>query len=153
MTSTAVQQDTVQDQVTVEDQVTVVVSGPEVHFSAPLLGLEHLTRFVLEQVEEDSPLFSLRSVEDAGVSLLLLAPDAVFADYAPAMDAVSRAAVGLPAGDQGLLLTVVNAAGAESLEQATVNLLAPILINPNSGTAAQIVLTGSTYPLRQPLSA
>ncbi|WP_170131278.1 flagellar assembly protein FliW [Quadrisphaera granulorum] len=145
-------QETTEDQVSVIESTDDAASAPEVRFSAPLLGLEHLTRFALEQVEADSPLFSLRSLEDNDVSLLLLAPDAVFDGYAPKMDAVSRAAVGLPTGDDGIILNVVNAAGAKSLEEATVNLLAPILINPNSGTAAQIVLTGSDYPLRQPLA-
>lgn len=124
---------------------------PEVRFVAPVLGLEHLSSFALVQLDEESPLFSLQSLEDPRTRLLVLAPGAVFADYSPVFDAVSRAAVGLSGDDEGLLLVVVNP--GETLAESTVNLLAPILVHPTTGVAAQVVLTGSDYPLRSPLAA
>lgn len=124
---------------------------PEIRFAAPVLGLEHLDRFALVQLDPASPLFSLQSLEAEDVRLLVLAPGAVFTDYAPDIDGVSRAAVGLAAGTEPLLLVVVNA--GETLAASTVNLLAPIVVNPVTGTAAQVVLTGSTYPLRAPLGS
>jgi len=123
----------------------------EVRFAAPLLGLEHLSRFALVELDPDSPLLSLESLEDAAVRLLVLDPAVVVEGYAPVLDGVSRAAVGLAPGEEGQLFVVVSP-GA-SLVESTINLLAPILVNPATGTAAQVVLTGSTYPLRQPLAA
>jgi flagellar assembly factor FliW len=123
----------------------------ELRFVAPLLGLEHLSRFVLVQLDPDSPLFSLQSVEDAGVRLLVLATEVAFEDYSPAFDAVARAAVGLGADDAGLVLAVVTP--GPSLAESTANLLAPVLLNPVTGAAAQVVLTGSEYPLRLPLAS
>jgi len=122
----------------------------EVRFAAPLLGLEHLSRFALVEIDPGSPLLALHSLEDDAVRLLVVDPVEVVAGYAPAFDAVARAAVGLAPGEDGLLFVVVSA-GA-SLEDSTVNLLAPVLVNPETGVAAQVVLTGSTYPLRQPLA-
>lgn len=126
-------------------------AASEIRFIAPVLGLEHLSRFALVQLDEGSPLFSLQSLEDAAVRLLVLPPDAVYADYAPSLDAVSRAAVGLSGDDEPLLLVVVNA--GPSLAASTVNLLAPLVVNPATGVAAQVVLTGTDYPLRSPLAA
>lgn len=123
---------------------------PEVRFTAPLLGLEHLRRFALTEVDPESPLLSLHSLEDDDVRLFVLEPVEVVDGYAPAFDGVARAAVGLAPGEDGVLLVVVSP-GA-SLEDSTVNLLAPILVHPETGAAAQVVLTGSTYPLRQPLA-
>lgn len=123
----------------------------EVRFAAPLLGLEHLTRFALVEIDPDSPLMALHSLEDESVRLFVLDPAVVVAGYSPTFDGVARAAVGLAPGEEGLLLVVVSP-GA-SLEDSTVNLLAPVLVNATTGTAAQVVLTGSTYPLRQPLAA
>ena len=123
----------------------------EIRFAAPLLGLEHLSRFSLVEIDPESPLLALQSLEDDAVRLLVVDPAEVAAGYAPAFDAVARAAVGLAPGEEGALLVVVSA-GA-SLEDSTVNLLAPVLVNPETGVAAQVVLTGSTYPLRQPLAA
>ena len=46
------------------------------------------------------------------------------------------------------MLAVVHP-GAE--EPTTANLLAPILVNPVTGAAAQVVLDGDEWPLRAPL--
>lgn len=123
----------------------------EVRFAAPLLGLEHLSRFALVEIDPDSPLMALHSLEDEAVRLFVLDPAVVVSGYSPTFDGVARAAVGLAPGEEGALLVVVSP-GA-SLEDSTVNLLAPLLVNPATGVAAQVVLTGSSYPLRQPLAA
>lgn len=122
---------------------------PELRFVAPLLGLEALRRFALVSLGDGAPLFSLTSLEDPEVSVLVLAPAAVFDGYAPELDAVTRAALGLGDGEDPLLLVVVTA--AESLETSTANLLAPVVVNPATMAAAQVVLTGSDLPLRAPL--
>ncbi len=126
-------------------------SAPELDFVAPLLGLEALRRFALVRLDEQGPLFSLQSLDDAEVRLLVLAPQAVFADYSPELDGLTRAALGLDGDTEPLLLVVVNA--AESLQDASANLLAPIVVNPATLDAAQVVLTGSGFPLRAPLAA
>ena len=123
----------------------------EVRFVAPLLGLEHLSRFALVELEEGSPVFTLQSLEQDGVQLVVMVPSAVFTGYDPAFDGVARAALGLAPEQEPLLLVVLTA--GESLARSTVNLLAPIAVNPADGRAAQIVLTGSDYPLRAPLAA
>lgn len=124
---------------------------PELSFVAPLLGMEQLRRFALVRLDEDSPLFSLQSLEDPATSLLVLAPHALFPDYSPALDGVTRAALGMAGDDEPLLLVVVNA--AQALADSTANLLAPIVVNPQTLVAAQVVLTGSDLPLRAPLAA
>jgi len=125
---------------------------PELRFVAPLLGFEQLRRFALVRLDETGPLFSLQSLDDAGTSLLVLAPHAVFADYDPALDGVTCAALGLDdAGADALLLVVVNVAA--TMAESTANLMAPIVVNPRNLAAAQVVLTGSGLPLRAPLAA
>jgi flagellar assembly factor FliW len=124
---------------------------PELRFVLPLPGLEHLTRFALVQVDEGSPLFSLQSLEDTAVSLLVLAPGAVFPEYAPEIDVPSQDALELTRAQDALLLVVVRT-GA-SLAESTANLLAPIVVNTLTRTAGQVVLTGSEHPLQAPLAA
>jgi len=123
----------------------------ELRFVLPLAGLDHLTRFALVQLEEDSPLFSLQSLEDQAVSLLVLAPGAVFPDYSPELDDAGQDALGLTRAEDALLLVVVRA--GDTLAQSTANLLAPIIVNTATRTAAQVVLTGSSHPLQAPLAA
>ncbi len=130
--------------------VETAVDLPELSFVAPLLGLEQLTRFALVSLGEDVPLFSLTSLDDPAVSVLVLAPAAVFDDYAPDLEAITRAALGLDAGEDPLLLVVLTT--GESFEDSTANLLAPVVINQRTLAAAQVVLTGSELPLRAPLA-
>lgn len=130
--------------------VETAVDLPELSFVAPLLGLEQLTRFALVSLGEDAPLFSLTSLDDPEVSVLVLAPAAVFDDYAPELDAVTRAALGLDADEDPLLLVVLTT--GNSFEDSTANLLAPVVVNQRTLAAAQVVLTGSELPLRAPLT-
>ena len=125
---------------------------PELVFAAPLLGLERLSRFALVQLDEGSPLFSLQSLEDPEVQLVVLAPVVgSFGDYAPDLDAVTLAAIGASSAEEVLLLVVVTV--GPTLAESTANLLAPVVVHAGTGRAAQTVLTGSTYPLRAPLAA
>ncbi|SDQ20486.1 flagellar assembly protein FliW [Quadrisphaera sp. DSM 44207] len=124
---------------------------PELSFVLPLPGFEHLTRFALVQLEEDSPLFSLQSLEDGTVSLLVLAPGAVFPDYSPELDVPSQDALELTRAEDALLLVVVRS--GRSLADSTANLLAPIVVNTSNRRAGQVVLTGSDHPLQAPLAA
>ena len=124
---------------------------PELVFAAPLLGLEHLSRFALVQLDPEGPLFTLQSLEDPDVELVVLAPVVgSFGHYAPELDALTLAAVGATRREDVLLLVVITV-GA-TLADSTANLLAPVVVHAATGRAAQTVLTGSTFPLRAPLA-
>jgi flagellar assembly factor FliW len=111
-------------------------------------GMATLTRFDLTALDESGFLFALRSLEIAGVRLFVIPPQAYFQGYAPEVSASVRTALGLDATTQPVMLAVVHP-GAD--EPTTANLLAPILVNPITGAAAQVVLDGDEWPLRAPL--
>lgn len=111
-------------------------------------GMATLTRFDLTALDETGFLFALRSLELAGVRLFVIPPQAYFTDYAPELSASVRSALGLDATTQAVMLAVVHP-GRD--EPTTVNLLAPIVVNPVTGAAAQVVLDGDEWPLRAPL--
>ena len=111
-------------------------------------GMATLTRFDLTALDESGFLFALRSLEIAGVRLFVIPPQAYFQGYAPEVSASVRTALGLDATTQPVMLAVVHP-GAD--EPSTANLLAPILVNPVTGAAAQVVLDGDEWPLRAPL--
>ena len=122
---------------------------PEIRFVSPLPGLESLSRFTLVSLDDSGQLFSLRSLEDEGVRLFVLAPGGWFPDYRPVVDDETAATLGIADAADALTLVVVNA--AESFASSTANLLAPIVVHARTGLAAQVLLTGSDYSLRAPL--
>ena len=130
-------------------EVTDTDAAPQIEFIAPLSGLPEHTRFAVVPLDEDGVLFSLRSTADPGLRLLAVVPERFFPDYSPVIDAGWAEALELSGAEDAALLVVVNP--GSGLADATANLLAPVVLNPRTSRAAQIVLTGSDLPLRAPL--
>ncbi|WP_125614220.1 flagellar assembly protein FliW [Specibacter cremeus] len=118
-----------------------------VRFTAPPPGLEPATEFVLEPVPGAAGLFTLSSGETAA-RLFVLDASVYLPDYAPRLARTVLESVGLAAGVVPTVLVVANPAA-----QTTVNLAAPIVLNPVSGACAQVILEGADWPLRHPLAA
>lgn len=79
----------------------------------------------------------------------VVAPPAVFfPDYAPDLDDDSAARLDLADAEDALLLVVLTV-GAD-LATSTANLLAPIVVNTRTLSAAQVVVADD-WPLRAPL--
>ena len=118
-----------------------------VHPVAPLPGLPGHRDYSLDGLDDEGILFALRSLADPAVRLFVVRPEAFFDGYAPDVQAETRAALALGETDEPLLLVVVHPATGEA--PATANLLAPLMVNPATGAASQVVLDG--WPLRAPL--
>jgi len=113
-------------------------------------GMMSLRRFALDALDDVGALFAMRSTEQSGVRLFVVPPRVYVPDYAPAIDAGTRAALGLE-GAEPVLLVVVHP--GEDGRPPTANLLAPVAVNPATGAAVQVVLDGDDWPLRAPLAA
>ena len=117
-------------------------------FTAPPPGLSPVVDFVLSPVEGAVGLFTLRDTGDADLRLFLVDPAVFVPEYAPVLTEEHRAAVGAPA-DSPISVYVV-ATIAET--GPVVNLLAPMLVDEENGSAAQVILEGD-WPLRAELIA
>ena len=113
-------------------------------------GMMSLRRFWLDALDDDGALFAMRSTEESGIRLFVVPPRVYVPGYAPAIDAESRAVLGL--GETEPVLLVVVHPG-EAGTPPTANLLAPVAVNPATGAALQVVLDGDEWPLRAPLAA
>lgn len=119
-------------------------------FVAPPPGMLDLRRFGLDALDDAGSLFALRSLEQDGVRLFLVPPAPYVPDYAPRLGAETRAALELSDDEPAVLLVVVHPGGQGS--GPTVNLLAPVAVNPRTGAALQVVLD-EEWPLRAPLGS
>ncbi|MHC6219493.1 flagellar assembly protein FliW [Arthrobacter sp. MMS24-S77] len=125
----------------------------ELSFTAPMPGLEAAEGFALRGIDGAPGLYAM----EAGSPRIrmFLADAAVYVpDYVPAIPHSTLEALGL--GSNGLdqaglatVLVVVN----PTPEKTTVNLAAPIVLNPETGRCTQIVLDGEDYSLRAELNA
>jgi flagellar assembly factor FliW len=121
-----------------------------ISFVTPIAGFPEHTDFVLVRVDDAGLLYSLRSLQENELRFLTIAPHQFFEGYTPEIDDETVAALGITKPEDVLMLLIVNT--GETPTDATCNLLAPIVVNPATMKAAQVVLTGTDLPVRAPLA-
>jgi flagellar assembly factor FliW len=124
---------------------------PVLEFVAPMPGFPEQRRFVLVRVGEEGVLFALTSVDRPGLRFLVAPPAPFFPDYAPEVDEEALAALGTTDPDDLLVLLVINTGDAPN--EASANLMAPIVLSQENRRAVQLVLNRSGLPVRAPLLA
>jgi flagellar assembly factor FliW len=141
---------------------------PELDFVHPIPGFSGLRRFVLVRLDEEdngtegalrgplddagersSMLYELRSVDRADVRFMVAAPSAFFSGYEIELADEDCGDLGLASPGDALVLVMLTV-GADAAS-TTANLLAPVVVNARTRAAAQVILTGSDWPVRAPL--
>ena len=125
----------------------------DVRFVQPLPGLSAGTEFTLTPIDESEYLFALRGTGSDPTRLFLMRPGPYFHEYAPAIDPTVLAALELAGTDDGQCAVLVIVTPRSGDTEATANLLAPVVLNANTGQAQQVILDGASWPLRAPLVA
>ena len=122
----------------------------EFYFPAGILGFPACHRHKLARfspgTDDESPFLLLSSL-DQDLSFPLIHPDSIGLKYRFPVDAalLSILAAGVPNELVPLLIVTVR----ERLEDITLNLQGPLIVNPSSSLGVQLVIEG--YPLRHPL--
>lgn len=138
------------------DPVTDPVANPTprpVTLIEPMPGFADDMEFTLSPIDQAGLLRSLRSVRDPGLRFVITPAGTFFADYHDSVrDALAAPMAGLLGSDGAgievyLLLTV-----GSSLADTTANLRAPLVLEPSSGRALQVILDDEALPMRHPLT-
>jgi flagellar assembly factor FliW len=130
--------------------VSEVEELPELSFVRPLPGFGDLRRFVLVELPAaggaEAVLFELRSLEEPAVRFVAAVPTAFFPDYAFDLEESACEELGLDQAADALVLVVLTI--GHDAEATTANLLAPVVVNARTRQAAQVILSGSDWPVR-----
>ncbi len=108
-------------------------------------GFESCHEFVLVEAPDVAPLRCLQSVSGPGTCFLAIDPTAVLADYRCSLGPADRAKLDAPDGTPLVWLALVMV-GAD--DAVSVNLRAPVVINPARMIGRQVVPNDTIYPLR-----
>ena len=123
----------------------------EISFPAGLPGFPSAHRFQLVPWGPDgTPFLLMTSSDDPEVGFVLVPPWVYYPDYAFDLDDASAERLGLAAAGDAVVLCMVTL--RDRPEDATLNLLGPIVVNRHTLEAAQIVLPASGYSVRAPLA-
>lgn len=120
-------------------------------FEDGLPGFPDEKEFVLLPIDSDLPIAILQSITESEIGFVVAFPFAFKTDYA--FDISEEDITDLQVEHETDLLTYAIVTLKESLNDSTMNLLAPIIININKKRGKQIVLTDNVvYPLHFPFS-
>lgn len=110
-----------------------------VHFPHGIIGFEYCKKFIVVNDEETEPFGWLVSVEDEEVSFPLLEPSVLLPYYVEKIE-------------KGEDVTIfIIATLRENVEESTVNLRSPIVIDNKTQTGEQIIVEDESLSMRYPL--
>jgi flagellar assembly factor FliW len=128
---------------------THAIEIPVIDMVRPMPGFPDHRRFALVQLDGGGDLCTLTSLDEPEVRFLVVPPAAFFPDYAPEVGDDVVADLDIEQASDVLVLVVLNA--GSSLQDTTANLAAPVLVNPTTRRAGQVVLDEAGLPVAAPL--
>jgi flagellar assembly factor FliW len=121
---------------------------PTIDLAVPMPGFPAHRQFMLVRLHDDGLLYAFTSVDDPELRFLVAPPEPFFPDYAPEIDNSVFAALNTKDPDRLLVMVIITA----GVNETTANLLAPIIVDRDSHRAMQVVLQGTTLPVRAVMS-
>jgi flagellar assembly factor FliW len=119
-----------------------------VHFPMGIPGFEQCRRFVILSSITMAPVQCLHAVDGPPASFLVVDPRIVLPDYRCLLSGPDRERLGVAEEAPQLWLAVVT---VQDDGKASVNLRAPIVVNPARMVGYQVMPYDSLYPVRFPL--
>ena len=113
-------------------------------FTAPPPGLGTAVDYVLTGIDGVDGLYNLTAGDFPKLGMFVLDSTRYVPDYRPQIPADRMSELGLDIGSVPHLLVVARPGD----DELTVNLMAPIVVNPETGRASQVILEAEEYPVR-----
>jgi flagellar assembly factor FliW len=133
-----------------------VVPAPEpakvqvLALAEPLPGFPQHRDYVLVPADGGGLLFWLQSVAPDGPRFLAVSAASFFPDYAPVLPGPALDELDLDDVAEANVYCLVTVPAGD-VAAATANLRAPLVVNPVTHSARQLVLTDGAHPIRRPL--
>lgn len=119
-------------------------------FVEPVIGYDNLRKYVLVEHSDDSAFRWLQSIEDMDLAFPVTSPAFFDIDYQFEIPTEKAEKINLNSVESLISLNIVSIP-AYNPRKATINLLAPIIINATNKQGMQIILSNSNYPVKHPL--
>lgn len=120
-----------------------------IEFRKGLPGFEELKKFILFPAEENEVFSILHSIEDKGLGIVVVSPFLFMKDYEFDLNQEKMKELEVKGHEEVLVLNTVTL--NSKVEDITINLKAPIIININKKLGEQIILDNPNYAIKHPL--
>lgn len=127
-----------------DDKVVDMVGG--------LIGFESLKKFVLindDDEKDKKGVMWLQSVENGDIALPTMDPSIVYSSYKPSIPEEILAGLGNFDKDEYLILVALTV--PKKIEDMSVNLKAPIIIDVDTLNACQVIIDNEDCPVKYPI--
>jgi len=119
-------------------------------FSPGLYGFPEIKRYVVTEVPGGGDVFKLLvALDQPELGFTLVYPFAFFPDYAPDLPDADVQELGVEKAEDILVMCIANV--PQQFKDSTANLKAPVVFNPHTRKARQIILTDERYTTRHRL--
>ena len=115
-----------------------------INFVSPIIGFEKIKKYVIVKLSENDKFSWLQSVDNDSVTFPITVPQAFDIDYTFEIDDNNQKLLNLNDANDLLTFSIVNIP-LNRPEDATINLLAPIVVNIKENIGAQLILSGSNH--------
>jgi len=114
-----------------------------IQMTKPILGFEHLRKYVIIETEDFDPFRWYQAVDDPAVAFVIVNPLLFFPDYL--IEVNPKEIEELKVKDLADIATYTIVTLPPDYTKMTANLQGPILLNVKTGLAKQLVLVNSEY--------
>nr|UWI50432.1 flagellar assembly protein FliW [Clostridioides difficile] len=114
-----------------------------------ILGFENLREYELLDIENNDILKEFNSTEEDCIGFIVVSPFEVMKEYEIVLNQETIEKLEVKSPNDIMLLNIITL--GKTLEESTVNMKAPIVINIKNNCAMQIILPDEEYSIRHPL--
>lgn len=126
---------------------------PVIELAHPMPGFPDDARFALVRLDEDGVLHGFRSLDSQDLQFVVVPPAPFYPDYALDLDDDTVTELGIDDSSAADVLVLLVVRAGATLADTTVNLRAPLVVNPATRRASQVILDDADLPLAAPLVA
>ena len=119
-------------------------------FVSPIIGFKDLTKYTIIDYKPDSPFKWLQSMEDMDLAFPVTLCSFFGIDYQFDIPDEEAEKLGITSGDDVFVCNIANIPSSNP-QGATINMLAPIVINIVNKKAMQIILKNTEFEVRKKL--
>lgn len=135
-----------------EREAPTVTKNEEKAFDFPmgLFGFPNVKRYVITDIPGGGDIFKqMVALEQPTLGFTLVYPYAFFPDYAPDIPDEDLREIGVESPEQAIVMTIANVPA--QFKDATANLKAPVVFNPYTRKARQVIMQDDRYTTRHRL--
>lgn len=122
-----------------------------IHFSEGIIGFPEDKEYVVMEHKPGSPFMWLQSLTSPELAFVIMNPFQVYPDYMKNLSPEEENALKPGSNESVMIFAIVTIPSGRAVE-STVNLMGPVVIDPEAKEGKQVILANSGYNHRHPLN-